>query len=103
MRSGETCGVRLNGRVILALALLCATSTPAWAAAVPGAGSVEGTFIAEIVVLILVGRAGRSHAAPRSAGHYGSTHRRHHLGRPCSRDLAGRAEGAISVGSRTEG
>ncbi len=56
MRFGETCGVRLNGRVILALALLCATSTPAWAAAVPGSGSVEGTFIAEIVVLILVGR-----------------------------------------------
>src|SRR5450755_4205723 len=40
----------------VAVALLSLIVTPAWASAEPGTGSPEATFIAEFVVLILVGR-----------------------------------------------
>lgn len=41
---------------ILAVSVLCLTVTPAWAAAVSDTGGTEATFIAEFVILILVGR-----------------------------------------------
>jgi len=45
-----------GGQSLIAVTLLCLAATPTLAAAVSGSGNAEGTFIAEIVLLLLVGR-----------------------------------------------
>jgi Kef-type K+ transport system membrane component KefB/nucleotide-binding universal stress UspA family protein len=49
-------GTARGGPALIVATLLCLAATPALAAAVSGSGNAEGTFIAEIVLLLLVGR-----------------------------------------------